>query len=181
MIYMTILHWLVLLFFIALFILLVVVSKKESRPNVFWSMVFASFLVTSTAAVFSMFVLDKYTKKAKLVSIKNFRVLRSEEIVFKGKVQNVGKFKIGQCKLTIKMINNPLEAGKLSGGQVFKPSGLGDFFSIKDSKSERPNTLEREFVVAKGLEPKEVRPFTIHMKYPPYFSKTRLIYKLYCH
>jgi len=181
MIYMTILHWLVLIFFVALFALLVVVSKRETRPNVFWSMVFASFLVTSMAAVFSMFVLDKYTKKAKLVSIKNYRVLRSEEIVFKGKVQNVGKFKIGQCKLTIKMINNPLEAGKLSGGQVFKPSGLGDFFSIKDSKNERPNTVEREFVVARGLEPKEIRPFTITMKYPPYFRKTRLIYKLYCH
>ncbi|BBG64942.1 hypothetical protein NNO_0240 [Hydrogenimonas sp.] len=181
MTYMTILHWLVLVFFIVLFILLVVVSKKESRPNVFWSMVFASFLVTSTAAVFSMFVLDKYTKKAKLVSIKNTRLLRSEEIVFKGKVENVGKFKIGQCKLTIKMINNPLEAGKLSGSQVFKPSGLGDFFSMKESKQERPNTIEREFVVAKNLEPREVRPFTIHMKYPPYFRKTRMIYKLYCH
>ena len=181
MIYMTIIHWLVLLFFIALFILLVILSKRESRPNVFWSMVFASFLVTSTAAVFSMFVLDKYTKKAKLVEIKNHRLLRSEEIVFKGKVANVGKFKIGQCKLTIKMINNPLEAGKLSGGQVFKPSGLGDFFSIKEGKNERPNTVEREFVVAKNLEPKEVRPFTIHMPYPPYFRKTRLIYKLYCH
>jgi len=84
MIYMTILHWLVLIFFVALFALLVVVSKRETRPNVFWSMVFASFLVTSMAAVFSMFVLDKYTKKAKLVSIKNYRVLRSEEIQGKG-------------------------------------------------------------------------------------------------
>ncbi|WP_457593383.1 DUF2393 family protein [Hydrogenimonas sp.] len=180
MMYMTILHWLVLLFFIALFILLVIVSKRESRPNVFWSMVFASFLVTSTAALFSMFVLDKYTKKAKLVEIKNYRLLKTEEIVFKGKIANVGKFKIGQCKLTIKMINNPLEAGKLSGSQVFKPSGF-DFFSVKGSKNERPNTVEREFVAVKNLEPNEVRPFTIHMKYPPYFRKTRLIYKLYCH
>ncbi len=181
MTYMTILHWLVLLFFIGLFVLLVIVSKKESRPNVFWSMVFASFLVTSTAAVFSMFVLDKYTKKAKLVSIKNYRLLRSEEIVFKGKVQNIGKFTIGQCKLSIKMINNPLEAGKLSGSSVFKPSGFGDFFSIKDKKNERPNTVEKEFVVVKNIEPGEILPFTIHMKYPPYFKKTRLIYKLYCH
>ncbi|WP_456403126.1 DUF2393 family protein [Hydrogenimonas sp.] len=180
MTYMTILHWLVLLFFVALFVLLVVVSKKETRPNVFWSMVFASFLVTSTAAVFSMFVLDKYTKKAKLVEIKNFRLLKTEEIVFKGKIANVGKFKIGQCKLTIKMINNPLEAGKLSGSQVFKPSGF-DFFKPKSSKKERPNTVEREFVVVRGIEPGETRPFTIHMKYPPYFRKTRLIYKLFCH
>ncbi len=180
MTYMTILHWLVLLFFTALFVLLVVVSKKETRPNVFWSMVFASFLVTSTAAFFSMFVLDKYTKKAKLVEIKNYRLLKTEEIVFKGKVANVGKFKIGQCKLTIKMINNPLEAGKLSGSQVFKPSGF-EFFKPKNAKKERPNTVEREFVVVRDIEPNEIRPFTIHMEYPPYFRKTRLIYKLFCH
>ncbi|BDY12751.1 DUF2393 family protein [Hydrogenimonas cancrithermarum] len=180
MTYFTIIHWLMLLFFLALFILLVIVSRKESRPNVFWSMVFASFLVTSTAAVFSMFVLDKYTKKGKLLSIENHRILRTEEIVFKGKVANVGKFTIGKCKLTVKMINNPVEAGKLSGGQIFKPSGL-EFFKSKEKKENRPNTIEKEFVVARDLKPREVQPFTIRMHYPPYFSKTRLIYKLYCH
>ncbi len=180
MTYLTIVHWLVLLFFLALFILLVIISRKETRPNVFWSMVFASFLVTTTAAVFSMFVLDKYTKKGKLLSIENHRILRTEEIVFKGKVQNVGKFMIGQCKLTIKMINNPVESGKLSGSQVFKPSGM-EFFKPKESKKERPNTISKEFIVAKHIEPGEIQPFTIRMHYPPYFSKTRLIYHLYCH
>ena len=180
MIYFTILHWLTLLFFLALFILLVIVSRKESRPNVFWSMVFASFLVTSTAAVFSMFVLDKYTKKARLVSIENHRILRTEEIVFKGEVENVGRFTIGQCKLSIKMVNNPVESGRLSGSQIYKPSGM-EFFKSKETKKERPNTIEKEFVVAKKLKPNEIRPFTVRMPYPPYFSKTRLIYHLYCH
>ena len=180
MIYFTIIHWLVLLFFLLLFLLLVYISKKEKRRNVFWSMVFASFLVTSTGALFSMFVIDKYTKKARLIRIENHRILRTEEIVFKGKVQNVGKFKIGQCKLSIKMINNPVESGKLSGSQIYKPSGL-EFFKSKESKKERPNTVLQEFVVARNLEPGEIQPFTVRMHYPPYFSKTRLIYKLYCH
>jgi hypothetical protein len=178
--YFTILHWLALAFFLALFILLVVVSRKETRPNVFWSMVFASFLVTATGAVFSMFVLDKYTKKAKLLSIENHRILRTEEIVFKGKVKNVGNFRIGKCKLTIKMINNPVESGKLSGSAVFKPSGM-DFFKTKEKKKERPNTIEKVFIVARNIDPDEIQPFTVRMPYPPYFSKTRLIYKLHCH
>ncbi len=178
MTYFTILHWLTLLFFLMVFILLVIVSRKEERPNVFWSMVFASFLVTSTGAVFSMFVLDKYTKKAKIVSIKNHRVLRTEEIVFQGKIANVGKFTIGHCTLSIKMINNPVSGNKLSGSNIFKPSGL-EFF--KPKKNERPNTIEKEFTVAKKLKPREVRPFTVRMPYPPYFSKTQLIYHLYCH
>ena len=181
MIYLTIVHWLVLLFFLALFILLVIISRKETRPNVFWSMVFASFLVTTTAAVFSMFVLDKYTKKGKLLSVENHRILRTEEIVFKGKVQNVGKFMIGKCKLTIKMINNPVESGKLSGSQIYQPSGFGNFLKSKKELKERPNTIKREFIVAKRLKPDETRPFTIRMHYPPYFTKTRLIYKLHCH
>ena len=180
MIYFTIIHWLVLLFFLLLFLLLVYISKKEKRRNVFWSMVFASFLVTSTGALFSMFVIDKYTKKARLIRIENHRILRTEEIVFKGKVQNVGKFKIGQCKLSIKMINNPVESGRLSGSQIYKPSGL-EFFKPKESQKERPNTVLQEFIVARNLEPGEIQPFTVRMHYPPYFSKTRLIYKLYCH
>ena len=180
MTYFTIVHWLVLLFFLALFILLVFISRKETRPNIFWSMVFASFLVTSTAAIFSMFVLDKYTKKGKLLSIDNHRILRTEEIVFKGKVANVGRFTIGRCKLTIKMINNPVESGRLSGSQIYKPSGL-EVFKSKESRKERPNTIEREFVVARYLKPRKVQPFTIRMHYPAYFSKTRLIYHLYCH
>jgi hypothetical protein len=180
MIYFTILHWLALGFFLVLFLLLVFVSRKETRPNVFWSMVFASFLVTSTGAFFTMFVLDKYTKKAKLLRIENHRILRTEEIVFKGKVMNVGKFTIGHCTLSIKMVNNPVEGGKLSGSQIFKPSGL-DFFKPKDDSKERPNTVEREFVIAKNIKPKEIQPFTVRMRYPPYFTKTRLIYHLYCH
>ena len=178
--YFTVLHWLALAFFFALFVLLVIISRKETRPNVFWSMVFASFLVTATGAVFSMFVLDKYTKKAKLLSIENHRILRTEEIVFKGKVKNVGKFRIGRCKLTIKMINNPVESGKLSSSALYKPSGM-DFFKTREKRKERPNTIEKVFIVAKNIDPDEVKPFTVRMPYPPYFSKTRLIYKLHCH
>ena len=179
MIYMTILHWLALLFFSILFAILVIVSKKESRPNVFWAMVFSAFLFTALGAIFSMFVLDKYTKKARLVSIENHRILRTEEIVFKGMVKNIGRFKIGHCTLSIKMVNNPVKAGELSGSTLFKPSGI-EFFG-KKSKKERPNTVEREFVVARDLPPGAIQRFSVRMPYPPYFSKTRLIYHLYCH
>jgi len=180
MTYFTVLHWFSLLFFLLLFVLLVFISKKEKRPNVFWSMVFASFLVTSMLAVFTMFVLDKYTKKAKLLSIENHRILRTEQIAFKGKITNTGRFTIGHCTLTVKMVNNPIGKNKLSGGQIYKPSGL-DFFKPSEGAQERPNTVERDFTIAKNLKPGEIRSFTIRMRYPPYFSNTRLIYHLYCH
>jgi len=143
-------------------------------------MVFSSFLVTASGAILTIFVLDKYTKKGKLLSVSNHRILRTEEIVFKGKVTNVGRFKIGECKLTIKMINDIMNKKNLGGGQMFSPSGL-EFFKSKEKKKERRNTIEEEFVVAKNLKPREVKSFTIRMKYPPYFSRPKFIYKLYCH
>lgn len=180
MIYMTILHWLSLAFYLLLFVLLVVVSRKESRSNVFWSMVFASFLVTVTAAVFTLFVLDKYTKKGKLSEVRNHRILKTEEIVFKGSVQNVGSFTIGRCRLNIKMVNNPIESGKLSGSQIFQPrSGIFDIFKSKEK--ERESTISRDFIVAKMLKSGKTVPFTIRMPYPGYFKNTKLVYHLYCH
>ncbi len=179
MTYFTILHWITLFVFLLIFILLVIVSKKETNPKIFWSMVFSSFLVTSTLSLFSMFVLDKYTKKAKLVNITHRRVLLNETIMFFGQVQNIGRFKIGHCKLEVKIVNNALNVNDLSGSTFYKPrSGLGFLFS---SKEEKPSTIIKDFVVAKNLKPGELRNFSASMPYPPYFQKADIRYKLYCH
>jgi len=64
-------------------------------------MIFASFLVTSFGAVIGLVILEKYTKKAKLLDVKQRRVLINETLVLKGRVKNIGKFKINYCKLEI--------------------------------------------------------------------------------
>lgn len=179
MTYFTILHWITLCVFLLLFILLVIVSKKETNPKIFWSMVFSSFLVTSMLALFSMFVLDKYTKKGKLVNITHKRVLLNETIMFFGQVQNVGRFKIGHCKLEVKIVNNALNVNNLSGKTFYAPrSGLSSLFS---SKNERPSTIIKDFTIAKNLKPGEIKNFSATMPYPPYFQKADIRYKLYCH
>ena len=179
MTYFTILHWITLIVFLLLFILLVIVSKKETNPKIFWSMVFSSFLVTGMLALFSMFVLDKYTKKGKLINITHKRVLLNETIMFFGQVQNVGRFKIGHCKLEVKIVNNALDLNNVTGKTFYAPrSGLGSLFS---SKEERPSTIIKDFTVAKNLKPGEIRNFSAPMPYPPYFQKADIRYKLYCH
>ena len=179
MTYFTILHWITLIVFLLLFILLVIVSKKETNPKIFWSMVFSSFLVTSMLALFSMFVLDKYTKKGKLINITHKRVLLNETIMFFGQVQNVGRFKIGHCKLEVKIVNNALDLNNVTGKTFYAPrSGLGSLFS---NKEERPSTIIKDFTVAKNLKPGEIRNFSATMPYPPYFQKADIRYKLYCH
>jgi hypothetical protein len=180
--YFTILHWLDVAFFLLLFILLVVLSVKAAGNNVklLLSMIFSSFLVTAFGAVLGLIILEKYTKKAVLENVTQRRVLLNETLVLKGKIKNVGKFKINYCKLEIKLVNNGWGGG-FSKGSFFKSGGL-NIFGSKDEKKERPNTVKATRVVLKdGLLPGEVKFFSAVIPYPPYFKNTYLNYKLYCH
>ncbi len=179
MTYFTILHWITLIIFLLLFILLVIIAKKETNPKIFWSMVFSSFLVIGMLSIFSMFVLDKYTKKGKLINITHKRVLLNETIMFFGRVQNVGRFKIGHCKLEVKIVNNALNLNNISGKTFYAPrSGIGSLFT---NKKDRPSTIIKDFTIAKNLKPGDVISFSATMPYPPYFQKANIRYKLYCH
>ena len=179
--YFTILHWLNIVFFLILFIFLVVVSIKAAGENVklLISMIFASFLVTGFAAVLGVIFLEKYTKKAKILEVKQRRVLINETLVLKGRVKNIGKFKINYCKLEIKLVNNAL--GGFNKRSFFKSGGLS-IFGSKEKKQQRPNTVKATKVIIKnGLRPGEIKSFLTIIPYPPYFKNTFLRYKLYCH
>ncbi len=179
MTYFTVLHWITLSIFFLIFILLIVLAKEETDKKIFWSMVFSSFLVISLLSVFSLFVLDKYTKKAKLVRITSKRVLLNETIMFFGAVKNVGRFKIGKCKLRVKIVNNALNINNLSGSSFYAPkSGLKSLFT---NKKEKPSTIIKYFTVAKNLLPGRIYNFSATMPYPPYFQNANIRYKLYCH
>jgi hypothetical protein len=180
--YFTILHWLTLAFFLILFIFLTFLSVKAANNNVklLISMIFASFLVTTFGAVLGIIVLEKYTKKAVLLDVKSRRVFLNETLVVKGKVKNIGKFKINYCKLEIKLVNNGW-GGKISKGTFFKPGGLS-LFGSKEEKKQKPNTIKATRIIIKdGLLPGEIKNFSAIVPYPPYFSNTYINYKLYCH
>ncbi len=180
--YFTILHWLDIVFFLVLFIFLVIISVKAANNNtkLLVSMIFASFLVTAFGAVLGLIVLEKYTKKVKLLDIKQRRVLLNETLVLKGRVKNIGKFKINYCKLEIKLVNNGWGGG-FTKGTFFKPGGL-NIFGSKDKAQARPNTIKATRVIIKdGLLPGEIKNFSATIPYPPYFKNTYLNYKLYCH
>ena len=179
--YFTILHWLDVGFFVILFIFLVFLSVKAAGENIklLLSMIFAAFLVTAFGAVLGIVILEKYTKKAKLLDVKSRRVLINETLVLKGRVKNVGKFKINYCKLEIKLVNNGW-GQKLEGKQFFKSGGLTLFGSKK--KKERPNVIKATKVIIKdGLRPGEIKNFSTVIPFPPYFKNVMLRYKLYCH
>ena len=180
--YFTILHWLNVLFFLILFIFLVVLSVKASNENtkLLLSMVFASFLVTSFGAVLGLIILEKYTKKAKILNLTERRVLLNETLVLKGRVKNIGKFKINYCKLEVKLVNNELIEQKPQRGMFFKPGGLEVFGNR--NKNQQTNVIEATRVIIEdGLLPNEIKDFSTVVPYPSHFKNTYLSYKLYCH
>ena len=179
MTYFTILHWITLLILLVLFILICIVALKQTNKKLIISMLFSNFLVISMLSVFSMFVLDKYTKVAKLESVTQKRILMNETLTLTGKIRNIGNFTIGKCKLEVKLVNNAISGGDVSGSQVFSPSGLS-FFNL-NKKNTRPSTIIKEYVIVKNFKKGELKNFSVSMRYPPYFKKTSLKYKVYCH
>lgn len=179
MAYFTVLHWLALLILLVLFVLFSVIALKQTNKKILISMLFSNFLVIIMLAVFAMFVLDKYTKVARLENMTQKRILMSETLTLSGKIRNIGNFSIGKCKLEVKLVNNAMSGGDVSGSKIFSPSGLS-FFSTK-KKNDRPSTVINEFVIATNFSKGELRNFSVAMPYPPYFQKPFMNYKLYCH
>ena len=178
--YFTIVHVITLVILFIIFIILLILSFKETRKKVLFAMIFSNFLVISMLAVFSMFVLDKYTKKARLENVSQSRILINESLVLYGRVRNIGKFGISKCFLHVKLVNDAINSKNLNGSTLYKPSSGLDFLTNKVSNEEKKSTVEKDFLIAKNLKVRELRNFSASMRYPPYFKKPRLIYKLHC-
>jgi hypothetical protein len=175
---MTTLHWIMLAIFVLLFFILVLLSAKEKDLKTLMSMIFSSLLLTVAGAVFSLYALDKYTKKGKLVSSSQKRDLSRESVIVKGKIKNIGNFKIGYCNVEVK-ISNDITSRRGRTKSYFTPStSFGDMFGSKDIKG---NILKEEYLAVENLNPKKSKTFTISVPFPPHFENPKYRYKLYCH
>ena len=173
-------HWFSIFFFFALFIMLVLVSSKESNQKTFLSLVFASFLVTLTAGIFSVFILEKYTKKVELTKITHKRILRDDRIMFTGRIKNTGKYKLKKVYLEIKIVNNALKGGpSLKGSSFYKTSSFGDLTS--KGSSSKVSQLNEKKIIALNVKPGLSKNYTIRFDYPSYFKKPYVKYTVYAH
>ncbi len=178
--YLTILHKITLWTFLFILLIFIFFSLRQKDKKLILPMIFSSFLVVGTLTIFSIFVLDKYTKKAKLLRVKHQRVLLNESITVSGVVKNVGKFKIGKCKLEVKIASNPMAGKNLSGSAVFNPkASISEMFSNKENGKK--TSVVKEFDIAYDLDPGVWKPFSVSMKFPTYLKNPYLKYKLYCH
>jgi len=151
------------------FVLGIISAFKQEKRKLVLPMILSVTLVTSLLAVFSTVVVDKYTKKVELSGLDSKRLLSIEKVAYFGSVKNVGNHKIGEVTLEIKLVNKGHATGNVKGGSFFKSSGFFDFFSGGADMLYKPQTVTKEFVVAKNLKPGTAKSFRVYFDFPPYF------------
>ena len=162
-------HYIVLAIIFLILISGIVSAFKQEQKKLVLPMLFSTILISLFLAIFSLFIVDKYTKDVQLYKLKNKRLLSTEQIIYSGIVKNEGDFTIGEVTFEIKLVNKGHATGNVKGGNFFKPSGLSDMFSLGQDRKNKPQSITKEFIVAKNLKPGAAKSFRVHFKYPGYF------------
>ena len=164
-----------------MFIFGTIAAMKQKEAKIKIGMFFSTVLVTVFLAIFSVLVVDKYTKKVSLYKLKNRRLLSTEQIIYSGVVKNRGSHLIGKVTFQIKLVNRGHMSGNIKAGSFYKSSGFFDFFSHGLNMETKPQSLTKEFVVAKNLKPGTSKAFRVYFRYPPYFRSTSQFTKVWGH
>jgi len=162
-----------------LFLLGMISAFNQKDKKMMFGMVISTSIVTLFLAIFSVVVVDKYTKEVKLYKLKNKRLLNIEKIVYTGIVKNTGNFAVGKVTFEIKLVNKGHATGNVKGGNFYKASGFLDFFSGGYNLNFKPQTITKEFVVAKNLKPGEAKAFRVYFDYPGYFRSVAQFSKVW--
>ncbi len=176
-------YWHFIVFAILLVILIagIYASLKQPDKKLRVPMVMSIVLIIILIGGFSVVVVDKYTKKVSLHRLEDKRLLSIEKIVYSGIVKNDGSFEIGKVTFEIKIVNKGHALGKVKGSNFYHPSGFLNFFSGASHIVDKPQTITKEFVVARNLKPGEAKAFRVYFSYPPYFKQVSHFSKLYAH
>ncbi|MCD6173005.1 MAG: DUF2393 family protein [Sulfurimonas sp.] len=147
-----------------------VISSLRQEKKLILPMLISVTLISVLFAIFSVLVVDKYTKKVELLKVKNKRLLSTEQIIYTGFVKNIGNYPIGKVTFKVKLVNKGHATGNVKGGNFYKPSGIVEFFGGGFSMhNDKPQSITKEFLVAKNLKPGTAKPFRVYFKYPGYF------------
>lgn len=174
-------HYIVLGVIFLIFIGGVAASFRQEKKKLLIPMLFSVTLVSTLLALFSVAVVDKYTKVVKLYKLENKRFLSIEKIKYSGIVKNEGNYPIGEVIFEIKLVNKGHVTDNVKAGSFFDPSGFKEFFGEGAGYLYKPQTIVKEFVVARNLGPGEAQQFSVHFDFPPYFRQVADFAKVYGH
>ena len=177
-----IVHYSVFVITLLILILGVVSALKQENKKLVWPVIFSTLLISSLILAIGIAVAEKYTKKVKLVKIDNRRYLSQEKISYFGLVKNVGKYPVKKVYISIKLVNGGHATGKVKGPNFYKTNNVFDIFGSGANKLyNKPQKVEKEFVIVHDLAPGEVARFRVTFDYPGYFKNTADFVKVYAH
>lgn len=163
-------HYIFLGISFLIFLLGLVSAFRQEDKKLILPMILSVTLVSAFLGFFSIFVVDKYTKKVEVIKVKNKRLLSTEQIVYSGIVKNTGSFPIGKVRIEIKLVNKGHVTGNVKAGSFYKPRGFMDYFGGGgDDAKSKPQTIVKEFLIVKNLKPGTSKPFRVHFRFPGYF------------
>lgn len=177
-------HYISFAVILLIFIVGIISSLKQKTTKIMSAMIFTTFLISILLTVFSVIIVDKYTKKVGLYKVKSKRLLSTEQIIYTGIVKNEGDFPIGKVKFEIKLVNKGHAIGNVKGGDFYQTSDfLGLFSSSKKGSAgsapeSKPQTITKTFVVAKKLQPGTAQSFRVYFKFPGYFRSVSFFTKV---
>ncbi|MBL0709285.1 MAG: DUF2393 family protein [Sulfurimonas sp.] len=174
-------HFIAIGIILLIFVGGVIASIKQENKKLILPMIVSIFVISLLFLGFSVVLVDKYTKLPKLYRLKNKRLLSIEKIVYTGVVKNEGSHKIGKVTFEIKLVNKGHVTGNVKAGSFYKSSGFFDFFGGGTGDLFKPQSLTKEFVVAKNLKPGEAKSFRVYFDWPPYFKSVSQFTKVYGH
>lgn len=162
-------HYIALLIVILMFAAGIFSAYRQENKKLVFPIVISTTLISLLFGVFSVILVDKYTKKVAIYKVENKRLLSIEKIAYSGIVKNEGNHEIGKVIVEIKLVNKGHATGNVKGGSFFKSSGFFDFFSGGANILYAPQTIEKKFVVATNLKPGQAQDFRVYFDWPPYF------------
>jgi len=176
MMYFTAIHWIMIVVFILIFLLLAILSQKEKNQKTRVSLIIVSFVISAIGAFVSLLILDKYTKKAKILNYTTQRNYNKESVTIRGSIKNIGKFPISYCTLDIKIVNKVTH--KKGTKFMYKTSSVDDMFK---SRGYKKNFLQTSMKVVEDLKPRLSKTFSKSIKIPSHFQNPRYFLHLVCH
>lgn len=169
--------FLILLVFGALTFLLI--TKVKEKTTLYLG-VFGLVVTAALSIVVSCFLIDEYTKVAKINNIKYTRILTSESLNFTGILHNDGNFDIGYCTLNVKLTMRAMRRDELPADLFEQKGGFWDNF-FKSRKQAQISSVSQDFTIGENLVAKSARPFSVYVRYPTRFGEPKVNYTLTCH
>ncbi|HEH5491976.1 TPA: DUF2393 family protein [Campylobacter coli] len=165
----TIFHILAFVILIFCFILICILIFLKVKQKEFALISYTIATIFTALLIYSVFLtINQFTIQASLSKLTFSRDLRHESIIITGKVQNLTKFNIRKCYLTLSILNK-----KQVGGEIF------DDKNVRNAKMQN-TSVSYIIEIIDTLPGNTYKTFRAEAPFPPSFENPEFYHTLKC-